>query len=75
MILKLPIFYILNFLLVLRIIFSEGCLNYVDLEQEDWLFQGDVKADIQFRVYRDMRAACRKNWAKFTPKVGLDCHC
>jgi hypothetical protein len=46
-------------------------LNYVDLEQEDWLFQGDVKADIQYRVYRDMRSACRKNWAKFTPKVSL----
>ena len=44
----------------------------MDLEQEDWLFQGDAKADIQFRVYRDMRAACRKNWAKFTPKVGLN---
>ncbi|KAL5250053.1 hypothetical protein ACHWQZ_G015953 [Mnemiopsis leidyi] len=50
---------------------TEGCLNYVDLEQEDWLFQGDAKADIQFRVYRDMRAACRKNWAKFTPKTNL----
>ncbi|XP_063687393.1 serine/threonine-protein kinase haspin-like [Bolinopsis microptera] len=50
---------------------TEGCLNYVDLEHEDWLFQGDVKADIQYRVYRDMRSACRKNWAKFTPKTNL----
>ena len=51
-------------------VFSEGCLNFVDMEQEDWIFSGDVKADIQYRVYRDMRSACRKNWAKFTPKVG-----
>ena len=33
------------------------------------MFQGDVKADIEYQVYRDMRSACRKNWAKFTPKV------
>ena len=50
---------------------TEGCLNFVDLENEDWLFEGDEKVDIQFRVYRDMRRACRKNWAKFTPKTNV----
>lgn len=38
---------------------------YTDLNNEEWLFNGDIKIDPQFKVYKEMRAISRSCWARF----------
>ncbi|WEL38239.1 haspin Ser/Thr kinase [Encephalitozoon hellem] len=46
---------------------SEDTVIFNDLNDKQWLFEGDEKVDIQFKVYRDMRELCSGRWERFTP--------
>lgn len=42
-----------------------------DLNDKQWLFEGDEGIDIQFKVYRDMRELCSGHWERFTPESNV----
>lgn len=44
---------------------------YTDLNQEQWLFDGDSSIDPQFAVYKRMKASCRNDWLSFNEKSNL----
>ncbi|AFN82698.1 haspin Ser/Thr kinase [Encephalitozoon romaleae SJ-2008] len=42
-----------------------------DLNDRQWLFEGDEEVDVQFKVYRDMRELCSGHWERFTPQSNV----
>lgn len=44
---------------------------YTNLNEENWLFEGDDKVDIQFEVYKLMKESCKSDWLVFNAKSNL----
>lgn len=44
---------------------------YTDLNEHEWIFEGDRGADIQFGVYKEIRESCKSNWLAFNPESNL----
>lgn len=44
---------------------------YTDLNETDWLFQGDGRKSSQYEVYRRMKKAANGNWKAFNPKTNV----
>lgn len=44
---------------------------YTDLNQEQWLFEGDPSVDPQFGVYKKMKVSCKNDWMSFNEKSNL----
>ncbi|KAL7346096.1 haspin Ser/Thr kinase [Encephalitozoon intestinalis] len=41
---------------------------FSNLNDKQWLFEGDEAFDIQFKVYKDMLKLCSGCWSRFTPQ-------
>ena len=44
---------------------------FTDLNNHNWIFEGDKGKDIQFGVYKEIRNSCNSNWKTFNPKSNL----
>lgn len=44
---------------------------YTDLNEIEWIFQGDGCKSSQYEVYRSMKKAAGGNWRAFNPKTNI----
>lgn len=46
-------------------------LLHTNLNNENWIFEGNSDVDLQFEVYKQMKLSCDSNWEKFNPISNL----
>lgn len=44
---------------------------YSDLNQQEWLFEGDTNIDMQFEIYIEEKKACKSKWDGYCPKSNM----